>query len=79
MNPRSHLEKAIKLNPEYAEAYYNLGLLCTNEHDKKNALENFRKAVSLKSDYAEAQCELAICLMNDNDLEGSRNHRDHHA
>ena len=27
MNAKAHLEKAIALNPDFAEAYYKLGLL----------------------------------------------------
>jgi len=55
---REHLEQAIEINPEYAEAYYELGLLEKGEGNAEGAWEHFQKAVSLNSNYAEAQCEL---------------------
>ena len=33
-NARSHLEKAISLNPEFAEAYYELGVLLKEENGR---------------------------------------------
>ena len=62
MNPRTHLEKAISLRPEYPEAFYRLGLLNKSEGKAEDALENFKQAVSINKDFAEAQCELAISL-----------------
>ena len=73
MNAKAHLEKAIALNPDFAEAYYKLGLLLKEEGDPE-AQEYFRKAVSLNSEYAEAECELAIALVAQKDFETARNH-----
>ena len=74
MDAKNHLKKAINLNPDYAEAYYELGLIFKKEGETEQALDHFQKAVSLKSDFAEAECELAIMLQLKNDLESSRNH-----
>ena len=53
---RKHLEEAIAINPNFAEAYYKLGLLLKDEGAHADALANFKKAVSLNGDFAEAQC-----------------------
>ena len=74
MNPRTHLEKAISLKPEYPEAFYRLGLLNKSEGKAEDALENFKQAVSINKDFAEAQCELAISLTYKGELEEARNH-----
>ena len=62
MDAKKHLQKAINLNPDYAEAYYELGLILKEEGETAEALNHFQKAVGLKSDFAEAECELAIML-----------------
>ena len=49
MNPKAHLEQAIALNPDFAEAYFKLGLLLKEQGDPE-AYEHFRKAVSLNSE-----------------------------
>ena len=62
MDAKAHLRKAIRLNPDYSEAYYELGLLLKKDGESGQALEHFQKAVSLRNDFAEAECELAIML-----------------
>ena len=74
MNAKTHLEKAISLNPEFAEAYFELGMLLKSKGEIKNSIKNFQKAVAINNDYAEAQCELAISLSIDEDHENARNH-----
>ncbi|MEJ6622117.1 MAG: tetratricopeptide repeat protein, partial [Opitutae bacterium] len=65
MNAKTHLEKAIVLNPDFAEAYFELGMLLKEDGDIKESIKTLRKAVSINNDYAEAQCELAIALTID--------------
>ena len=38
MNAKAHLEEAISLNPEFAEAYYKLGLLLQEENEQDFSL-----------------------------------------
>ena len=47
MNAKTHLEKAIALNPEFAEAYYELGMLLKNEAQLRNQLNNFKSLLAL--------------------------------
>ena len=42
MDAQKHLLKAIELDPNFAEAYYELGLLLKNNGIPKS-LENFQK------------------------------------
>ena len=61
MDAKKHLQKAIELDPNYADAYYELGLLFKKDNESK-ALEHFESS-QFKEDFAEAQCELAIMFM----------------
>jgi len=71
MNAKIHLEKAIALNPEFAEAYYELGMLLKEQGEIKESVKNLKKSVSINNDFAEAQCELAIALTADGDHENA--------
>jgi tetratricopeptide (TPR) repeat protein len=44
---KGHLEKAIALDPEYADAYYLLAFALVSSDDKKGAIEAARRAVEL--------------------------------
>jgi eukaryotic-like serine/threonine-protein kinase len=43
---RSHLEKAIHLKPDYAEAYHNLGWVLLNERNAEGEIDNTRELLS---------------------------------
>jgi tetratricopeptide (TPR) repeat protein len=43
---RSHLEKAIQLKPDYAEAYHNLGWVLLNERNAEGEIDNTRELLS---------------------------------
>ena len=45
MNAKTHLEKAIALNPEFAEAYFELGMLLKEDGDIKESVKHLKKAV----------------------------------
>ncbi len=47
---KPHLQKAIKLDPNFHEAYYNLALIDLEENDLENAKVNAEKAAKLKPD-----------------------------
>ena len=41
--------KAIKLNPNLAQAYYGLGLIDSNKGDKNKAINNFKNFLELSN------------------------------
>ena len=43
---KSHLEKAVQLRSDYAEAYHNLGWVLLNIKDNNGQVENFREILS---------------------------------
>jgi len=58
---RGSLEQAISLDPEYEEAYYNLGLVY-RETEQSRSIDLFAKAVTLDPEYAQAHRELGWAL-----------------
>ena len=68
-----NLEEAIEaykttlaIKPDYAEAYYNMGLALKNHGKLEEAIEAYNKALAIKPDYAEAienSLSLAVQLL----------------
>ncbi len=50
---------ALKLNPDYADAHYNLGLALAGCGQIEEAIAHFQKALKLKPDHATALNDLA--------------------
>ena len=59
-----NLKKAISLNPQYANAYYNLGVVFIGQGNLEKAELNLKKAIKLKSDFAIANYNLS-CILKD--------------
>ena len=55
--------EAIRLDPEYAEAHNNLGLVLTQTDQTDEAIAAFREAVRLRPDYADARANLGGVLV----------------
>ena len=53
-----NLKKAISLNPNYANAYYNLAVIFIDKGNLENAELNLKKAIKLKPDFAIANYNL---------------------
>ena len=68
------LNKAITLNPKYANAYYNLGVLFLEKGNLSKAEINLRKAFKLKSDFASAHYNLGFILKNLGKLQEAKLH-----
>ena len=58
----SILKKAISLNPEYANAYYNLAVLYIGQGNLGKAELELKKTIKLKSDFAIAHYNLGFIL-----------------
>ena len=54
--------KAIELNPEYANAHYNLGNILRDLKKLSEAAISLKKAIKLKPNFFEAHRDLGICL-----------------
>lgn len=60
---------AIRINPDCAEAYSNLGNAYKERGQLTEALENYRLAVRLKPDFIDGYINLASALVSVGDLE----------
>ena len=55
-------QEALRLNPDYAEAHYNLGTALGRKGQTDEAIRQYQEALRLKPDYAEAHNNLGIVL-----------------
>ena len=62
-------ENALKLNPDYAEAYCNMGNALQEQRQLKEAVEAYSKAISLKPYLAEAYYNLGNAIREQGKLE----------
>jgi Flp pilus assembly protein TadD len=56
------LERALTLQPDYAEAYFNLGNVLISVNRREEALPRFHEALRLRPDYADAYLNLGTAL-----------------
>ena len=62
-NPKKaieYLNNAIKLHPDFAEAYYNRGIAYEDLGQHQRAIEDYNKAIRFKTDFAEAYCNRGV-------------------
>ncbi|KKZ11285.1 MAG: hypothetical protein TE42_08325 [Candidatus Synechococcus spongiarum SP3] len=50
------LRKAITINPNYAEAYFNLGVSLKKQGSLQPAIDAYRQALAIKPSYPENHC-----------------------
>ena len=60
----AHYRRAIEIDPNYAEAHNNLGLLLDDRGRRAEAAEQFRKALEINPQYVQAHNNLGVLLMN---------------
>ena len=53
---------AIKINPDHAEAYYNLGNVLFAKQKNEEAISHYKMAIKINPDYAKAHNNLKIAL-----------------
>ena len=71
---RSHLQRAIALDGEIADAHYLLGMLDARANRIPQALESFRRCVQIDPRHAAAQNGLGIIALQSNQLDLARKH-----
>ena len=66
-----HYKQAIKIKPDYADAYNNMGISQQGKGDLEAAIESFNKALEIKHDFTEAYNNLGNTLQKKGDLESA--------
>lgn len=61
---RSYLEKAIKIKPDFADAYSDLGNISKLEGNLEEAFKYYQKAVNLEPENLVARCNLGVTLLD---------------
>ena len=62
-------KKALKIKPDYAEAYYNLGVVLRVKGDLEAAIDSYKQALKIKPDYAVVYNNMGNALKDKGDLE----------
>ena len=70
----SHYKMAIKLNPDYAKAHYNLGIALVAEGKNEEAISHYKMAIKLSPDFAVAHNNLGIALVAEGKNEEAISH-----
>ena len=55
-------KQAIKFKPNYAGAYYNMGVALQNKGDFEETIDSYKQAIKIKPDYAEAYSNMGNAL-----------------
>jgi predicted TPR repeat methyltransferase len=63
--------QAIKINPDYAEAYSNLGAALKDKGELDAAIDSYKQAIKIKPDYADAYSNLGAALKDKGDLDAA--------
>ncbi len=53
-------KQAIRINPDFAEAHFNLGVAYGDSGMYKEAIDAFKQAISINPDFAEAHFNLGV-------------------
>ena len=61
--------KAAELNPNYADAHNNLGVVLKDKGKLDEAIEAYQRALKIKSDYADAHYNMGVTLQDQGKLD----------
>ena len=64
-------KKALKIKPDYAEAYNNMGVALKDKGDLEAAIESYKEALEIKPDFAEASYNMGNALKDKGDTEAA--------
>ena len=60
---RHDYEQAIRLAPDYADGYFNRGVLNTDQDRLTEAEQDYRQAIALEPEHESAQFALGVCWL----------------
>jgi len=55
-------KQALKIKPDYAEAYYNMGVALNDQGNPEAAIESYKQVLKIKPDYVEAYNNMGVAL-----------------
>jgi Flp pilus assembly protein TadD len=64
-------KKALKIKPDFADAYNNMGNALNEKGDLEAAIDSYKQALKIKPDYADAYYNMGIALKDKGDLEAA--------
>ena len=64
-------KQALRIKPDYAEAYYNMGNALKDKGDSEAAIDSYKQALNIKPDYAEAYYNMGNALNEKGDPEAA--------
>jgi tetratricopeptide (TPR) repeat protein/SAM-dependent methyltransferase len=64
-------KQALKIKPDYADAYNNMGNALKDKGNPEAAITSYTQALKIKPDYAEAYCNMGIVLHDEGDFEAA--------
>ena len=64
-------KQALRIKPDYADAYYNMGNTLKDKGDPEAAIDSYKQALRIKPDYAEAYYNMGNALKNKGDPEAA--------
>ena len=62
---------ALKINPDYADAYSNMGNALKDKGDLEAAIQSYKQALKIKPDYAQAYSNMGNALKSQGDVEAA--------
>ncbi|MBT5796475.1 MAG: tetratricopeptide repeat protein, partial [Porticoccaceae bacterium] len=64
-------KQAIKIKPDYVEAYYNMGVALNEKIELDAAIDSYKQAIKIKPDYAEAYGNMGIALKDKGEVDAA--------
>ena len=64
-------KQALKIKPDYAEAYYNMSVALNDKGDPEAAIDSYKQALKIKPDYAEAYNNMGVAMNDKGDPEAA--------
>jgi protein O-GlcNAc transferase len=64
-------KQAIKINPDYADVYNNMGITLRDKGDSELAIGCYKQAIKIRPDYADAYHNMGVSLRDIGDVESA--------